>query len=58
MAPLRGLSRTDLARITPGSVPPVEYQDLKDATRVIRASSNPENTKKLVEFAKNFAQYG
>ncbi|CAD5231914.1 unnamed protein product [Bursaphelenchus xylophilus] len=57
MAPLRGLSRQQLQKISATNVRPVNYADLREATAVIRASSNEENTKKLMEFARKFAQH-
>ncbi|CAD5224456.1 unnamed protein product [Bursaphelenchus okinawaensis] len=57
MAPLRGLSRQQLQQINATHVRPVCYADLREATGVIRASSNDENTKKLLEFARKFAQH-
>jgi spastin len=55
MLPLKGLSREQVQRVTKEQLRPVNYQDLLDATKLVRASSNPENVKRLKEFATGFA---
>jgi hypothetical protein len=55
MLPLKGLSREQVQRATKEQLRPVNYQDLLDATKLVRASSNPENVKRLKEFATGFA---
>lgn len=57
MAPLRNLTRQQLEVATAENIRPVNYEDMKDSVSVVRASSNLENTKKLLEFARNFAQF-
>ncbi|KAI6189932.1 AAA domain-containing protein [Aphelenchoides bicaudatus] len=55
MFPLKGLSREQLKNVTHNDLRAVTYQDLFDATKLVRASSNPENVKKLKEYATSFA---
>ncbi|KAF1568175.1 UNVERIFIED_CONTAM: hypothetical protein FQV16_0000333, partial [Eudyptes robustus] len=56
MAPLRSLSREQLKNYTGSQLPPVSFEDLKSAITVIKASTNPQNTLRMKEFATKFGQ--
>lgn len=55
MFPLKGLSRDELQRIKKDDLRPVTYQDMLEAMKLVRASTNKENVRKLKEFATEFA---
>lgn len=55
MFPLKGLSRAQLQNAKATEIRPVEYKDLLAASKLVRASSNPENVRKLKEYASHFA---
>lgn len=55
MFPLKGLTREQLQNAKSDDIRPVEYKDLLAATKLVRASSNPENVQKLKEYACQFA---
>ena len=56
MGPIRGLSRSQLQRVSANQIRPVQYQDLEKALIVIRPSTSAANQQKLHDFARDYAQ--
>lgn len=56
MGPIRGLSRSQLQKTSAGQIRSVQYEDLDKALVIIRPSTTPANQKKLLEFARDYAQ--
>ncbi|KAI6190007.1 AAA domain-containing protein [Aphelenchoides bicaudatus] len=55
MFPLRSLSREQLKTATLDDLRPITYSDLLEASELVRASTNPENVRRLEDYAERFA---
>ncbi|KAH7701821.1 Protein SPAS-1 a, partial [Aphelenchoides avenae] len=54
--PIRNLRKAELEKASANQIRAVNYTDLQAALQQIRPSANPENRRKLHEFARDFAQ--
>ena len=56
LVPLRSVDRTKLHRMTAAQLRPVDLADFEQALQCVKPSLNDENRRRLMEFARKYAQ--